>query len=100
MYQPSGLRHALYGVRPLILRGLRILQEASSQDKEATGTPARTGARTLPKQDEEALHRLLSRTESELSDPEAVQRRETIVHLKLAAASARAEGDLEPPDAP
>ena len=42
-------------------------------------------------QHEEALDRLLSRAELELLSPQAVQRREIIAHLKLAAASAKAE---------
>lgn len=88
MYQPSGLRHALYGVRPLLLQGFKVLQDATPQAKASPDAAIETGARTWPKQDEEALQRLLSRTESELADPDAVQRRETIAHLKLAAASA------------
>ena len=88
MYQPSGLRHAFYGVRPLFLQGFKVLQDATPQEKASTGTPVEPSTPTWPKQDEEALQRLLSRAEFELSDPDAVRRRETIACLKLAAASA------------
>ena len=88
MYQSSRLPHALYGVRPLFLKGFKVLQDASPQAKSSTGVPVETGAQTWPKQDEEALQRLLSRAEFELADPDAVRRRETMARLKLAAASA------------
>ena len=88
MYQPSGLRHALYGVRPLLLKGSKVLWDAAPQGKASTDAPVEKGTRTWPELDEEALRCLFSRAEFEMSDPEAVQRRETIARLKLAAASA------------
>ena len=57
---------------PLSPKGLRVLQDAAPLE-------------------EEALDRLLSRTEFELAAPEAIQRRETIAHLKRAAALTKAE---------
>jgi hypothetical protein len=89
MYQSSRLRHALYGVRPLLLQGSKVLQDAAPQGKASTGISV-DKARTSPEQDERALQRLLSRTEFELSDTDAVRRRETIACLKLAAASTKA----------
>ena len=87
MYQPSGLRHAFYGVRPLFLQGFRVLQDATPQEKTSTGNSVEAGARTWPKQDEDVLQRLLARAELEFSDTDAVRRRENIARLKLAAAS-------------
>ena len=95
MYQPSGLRHALYGVRPLLLQGFKVLQDAAPQGKASTDAAMETGARPWSEQDEEALQRLLSRAELELADPDTVRRRETIVRLRLAAASTKVEDGLE-----
>ena len=81
MFQTLRRSRLLRGVRPSVLRGSKVTED------------------TAPQHDE-ALDRLLSRAELELLSPQAVQRREIIAHLKLAAASAKAEDAPEAPAAP
>ena len=70
----------------------------ASHDEGSKGAPREGEGRTELEQDEDELGRLLSRTEVELSKPDAVQRREIIAQLKLAAASIKAERAIEAPD--
>ena len=95
MFQTLRRPHVLHGVRPFVLKGFKLMEDAAPQDW-SKGT-SEGGSRSGLEQDEEALHRLLSRAELELSDPDAVQRRETMARLKLATASAKAEHAPEAP---
>ncbi len=89
MVRSLRLLSALQGVRDFVLERFKGLQDAAPQDEGTKGPSVGEGDRIRLKQDEEALGRLLSRAELELSNPEAVRRRETIARLKLAAASTR-----------
>ena len=70
MFQTLRLPHVFHGVRPSMLQGLAAMEDAAPQN-------------------EGVFDRLLSRAELELSDPNAVRRRDTIAQLKLAAASTK-----------
>ena len=78
MFQTLRRPRLLHGVRPSVLTGCKVMEDAAPQH-------------------DEALDRLLSRAELELLSPDAVQRREVIAQLKLAAASAKAEDAPEAP---
>ena len=78
MFQTRRLPRLLQGMRPSVRTGVKVMEDAVPQH-------------------EQALDRLLSRAELELLSPQAVQRREIIAHLKLAAASAKAEDAPEAP---
>ena len=80
MLQALRLPGVLSGIRSSVLKGGKVMEDTAPQP-------------------EEALDRLLSRAELELLSPQAVQRREIIAHLKLAAASAKAEDAPEAPRA-
>lgn len=92
MLQHNKLSCALKGFRPLILGRLRILQVTAWEADRSEEISGQVEGLSAPKPaDGPALERLLSRAEAEMSDPEAMQRRQTIARLKMAAASAQAE---------
>ena len=85
MFPSTKLSRALNGLRPLVSSSYKLPPTAAPQSDEYEVTSARLDQGAGPKLDERALERLLSRAEAELSEPDAVQRRETISRLKLAA---------------
>jgi len=95
MVQTRRRPRILSGVRPLILTWFKVLQDVAPQDERSKSTSVEDRDRTWPEQDGEALDRLLSRAEFELTDPKAVRRREIITRLKGAAASTKAEHACE-----
>ena len=89
MFQPRRLLSALKGVRHYVLDGFKSQQD-TAQRVEGLESPRFEQSRQAgPELRERAIHRLMSRAEIEMSHPEAVQRRESIAKLKLAAASMR-----------
>ena len=89
MFSSTRLSRALNGLRPLVLSNFKLPLTAAPRVDGSEGISARLDQGTGPKLDESALERLLSRAEAELSEPDAVQRREAIAQLKLAAVNNR-----------
>ena len=89
MFEPTKLSRALKGFSPFAPNTPGVI-EATAPQADGSGVlfEQREGG-TGPKLDEPALERLLSRAEVELSEPDAIQRRMTIAHLKVAAISSR-----------
>ena len=89
MFPPMKLSRALNGLRPLVSSNCKLPPTAAPRTDGSEEMSARHDQGTGPKLDERALERLLSRAEAELSEPDAVQRREAISRLKLAAVNGR-----------
>ena len=89
MLPSTKLSRALNGLRPLVSSSYKVPPTAASQAGKYEEVSARLDQGAGLKLDERALERLLSRAEAELSEPDAVQRREAIAQLKLAAVNGR-----------
>jgi hypothetical protein len=91
------------GVLRFIPKGFKVRQRIAPQTEGSQSASVDDEGRARLEQDEAAIQRLMSRVELELSDREAVQRRETIARLKGAAAFSGQEalsGDLAPSEPP
>ena len=89
MFLSTKLSRALNGLRPLVSSTSKLPLTAAARVDGSEEISARLDQGTGPKLDESALERLLLRAEAELSEPDAVQRREAIAQLKLAAVNNR-----------
>jgi hypothetical protein len=79
MFRSMTLSGALKGLHSFAMSGPRVLQIITLQANE----------RMEPEQDEPAFKRLLARAEVELAEPDAIQRREAVACLKVAAVNGR-----------
>ncbi len=93
----------LDGVLSFIPKGFKVRQRIAPQTEGSQSASVDDEGRARLEQDEAAIQRLMSRVELELSNREAVQRRETIARLKVAAAfsgQGALSGDLAPSEPP
>ena len=89
MFQVIKLSRALKGFRPFAVNEPKVLEATALHPNETEEASERVKRGTGPKLDERALDRLLLRAEVELSEPDAVQRREAMARLRQAAVSGR-----------
>ena len=89
MFSSTKLSRALNGLRPCISDSFEPPQATAPQPDGSEEISGQVESGTMAKLDEPAFERLLSRAEAELAEPNAVQRREAIAQLKLAAVNNR-----------
>ena len=89
MFPFMKLSRALNRLRPLASSSLKLPRITAPQADGSERISKPTEGGTGLKLDERAIDRLLLRAEVELCEPDAIQRREAIARLKLAAANSR-----------
>ena len=89
MFLSIKLSRALKGFRPLASNSLGRLRTAPPQAGGSEQLSKSADGGTGLKLDDRAIERVLLRAEVELSEPDAIQRREAIARLKLAAVNGR-----------